>query len=138
MAFTKRERCIYKYWNGTKTVACDPLAVHRRLLMFPEFDLETDMKLLQQVTNQRAMLEAFERLVKAARHAFKVAEFAEDDQGVQTGLEDSGVLELLFDFGQWMQDLKNAQAPQQGPPSVTESVSLNGERPVPITVSTLA
>jgi hypothetical protein len=127
MAFSLKERNIYRYTNGSKEVAADPLVIQRRMAQDPDFDAETDLKLLSQVSNPDECLKAFERLVTAGRRAFGVGEFREEN-GVQTGLLDEEVCELLADFSSWQLELKKNIVTSQEQQNSTEQASSNGEK----------
>jgi hypothetical protein len=122
--FTKKERSIYRFWNGEKNVGADPLVIQRRLASAPDCDWEADVKILQLQTGES--LSAFDRLAKAARHAFKVRDFEEID-GVQHGLLDSEIIELMVDFVAWMNELKKKGELPQVKPKPGESESSLGE-----------
>jgi hypothetical protein len=111
--FTKKERCIFKFWNGERNIGGDPLAIQRKLITFPDFNLEVDLKLLQ-LANEES-LNAFDRLVRAARHAFKVKDFEVDEDGNESGLLDTEMIELIVDFGTFLTDVKKNIEPSPGP-----------------------
>jgi hypothetical protein len=122
MPFTLKERQIYEYTDGSKDadgnykkILADPLVIQRRMLQFKDFDLGTDLKLLGLANDES--LNAFERLVKAGRHAFNVKTF---DEG---GLLDNEVCELIADFGFYMTNLKKSTEPTVLPPPNTDQIS---------------
>lgn len=121
--FTKKERQIYRYYNGNKVVGCDPMLVQMKLAKYT--DWQTDIKLLQLV-NQES-LAAYERLTGAARVAFNVKSFSEED-GEQSGLLDQEVMELLVDFSDFVKDIKKKPDETQSKPNVGDSELSSGDQ----------
>lgn len=120
--FTKKERSIYKYYNGEKMIGCDPMLVQMRLAKYT--DWQNDIQLLK-MANQES-LGAYDRLTSAAREAFNVKAFKEVED-VQTGLLDQEVMELMVDFVNFVAETKKKLEEMQSKQSVGESESLSGE-----------
>lgn len=105
--YTPRERAIYRYFNGVREVAVDPLRVQRELAAVPDLDLETDAKLAGLATPNPESAKSFDRLVEAVRKVFQVQPLSED--GI--GLTDAECVELLASFALYIADVKKkAQA----------------------------
>lgn len=119
--FKPKERNIFKYHNGEKVVGIDPFLVQKKMGLNEECDFETDFKLLELA--DKTSLEAFDRLVKAARVAFNIKDFSVDDNDAETGLMDLEVMELLVDFGNWVGELKKKQEQPPSNPNAGELTS---------------
>lgn len=122
-------REIFRYHDGTKDVAVDPIKVYRTFTMQPGLNLILDAQALTMWQRQCGAqaewdgeselsfsevqkqietkgLQAFERLLSAARIAFKVPEFCLSDDGEECGLMDSEVMTVLFIFMDWLGTVK--------------------------------
>jgi hypothetical protein len=124
--FTLKQRAIYRYFDGEKEVARDPLAILRALNGRPGMPLDADVKLaLSPVPESSA---AFGRLVESVRDAFGAKPF-EEVEGRQRGLTVGECLALLLHFGQFIKGIQNAAVPfvtspfATGPPPSAESVT---------------
>lgn len=117
--FTPQERNLYRYYNGTREVAADPLAIQRKLTTFPNFDLVADIKRMQ-LNNQESLL-AFGRLLEAARCAFDILPFSESEDGTQVGLLETETVSLVIDFGNWLGAVKKNIPTQPDSPPISES-----------------
>lgn len=141
--FTKKERNIYRFWNGERMVGADPLVISRKLTTFPDFDFETDLKLLQLATSEdpeliKQSLKAMDRWAAAARHAFKIKEFELQEDGSEVGLLEDEIAELILDFFTWLGEVKKNTLTTPTPQNSTESVSSTGAVPGPHTTPTSA
>ncbi len=65
-----RNRRIYRYWDGRRRRAADPMVVYQRLLSCDDFDIETTPQLAE-----AGDLEAAETTADAVRHAFDLPAF---------------------------------------------------------------
>jgi hypothetical protein len=102
--YQPRERMIFRYFNGTKTTAGDPLRIQRELLSHPG-DLDTDVKLLfvSLPQAQPKVREAFERVVATVRRAFNL-ELFDGERGA--GLTDQECVDLFSAFCNFIAELK--------------------------------
>jgi hypothetical protein len=81
--YSDRERAIFRFWDGRRTRAADPLAVQRALLAVPGFDPENDAKRADLVlkggpgADHPEALAALYRLTDATRQAFGVGAYRE-------------------------------------------------------------
>lgn len=113
--FSKETREIYRFNEGTKMRGADPLAIQKRLGLALK-NCKHDIALLQ-LKNEES-IGAFDRLVKGAREAFQIEEFHEDEDGVQSGLMDQEVIDLLADFFKWLGDVKKKAEKLQSKPKL--------------------
>lgn len=127
--YTGRERLIYRYWDGDKNVAADPLVILRTLTTIEGFALETDLKLAE--TDSAFAPAAFARVVGAARKAFQAKEFSELNGGKQQGLTDSECVQLLVHFAQFIGQLKEAALPFVSSPASTGPPDSDGSTTEP-------
>lgn len=120
---TEKQRHIFRYYNGNKKVAADPMKLAKKLATaYPkESTWEHDLKLLQ--LQNAESLEAFGRMAELGRQVFEIAEFSEDDKGKQSGLTEIEVVELLALFATWMGDVKKNTAQKPILRTTTASVS---------------
>jgi hypothetical protein len=111
-SLSPEKRKIFRFWDGSKTVAVEPLKVQRALTSLDGVDLEQDAKMLglESPMAQEAAAAAFDRLVKAVRTVFNVPDFKEEN-GVETGLTDAEALQLLAQYCGYLSELKNSTAP---------------------------
>lgn len=106
--FTVTDRAIYRYFDGEKQVARDPLAILRALNGRPGPPLDADVKV--SLSTMKESGEAFGRVIAAVRESFGVKPFEEVD-GKQRGLTDGECLALLLHFGQYAKSLQDAALP---------------------------
>src|SRR2546423_10761315 len=67
------DRCIYEYWDGTRTRRIDPLEVQHSLNSRDGFDLDTDFKLAtSQLVGDKENVAALRRIIDAVRAAFSI------------------------------------------------------------------
>lgn len=122
--FSEQERLIYKYHNGERNVAVDPLKAYRRLLSHPGLDLAADVQTIElwQKQLERAKpddepteidkqiqlkgIAAFDRMVGAARAAFGLKDLEIDEEGKESGTTDMEVMTNLMQFILWFKDVK--------------------------------
>jgi len=106
------ERKIFTFDDGTKEKAVDPLATLIALMSQDGVDIKADLALLQD-----GDIPALSRVLSVARTVFSVEPYREVD-GVQTGLLDFEVIELLKRFMSYMDEL---QKKTQSSPTSTAS-----------------
>lgn len=103
----------YKYWNGTKIVAADPMELCLKMKEIPDCDIDADFKLVFKGGDnpkaegklEKQILSAFERLTKVARHTFAVDPY-EEENGESKGLLSSDCVALFMDFLHYMDKVK--------------------------------
>lgn len=113
-------RQFYQYYNGEKLVLADPIKLYRKLLSYPDLNLDHDIKLISAAGDNPQGIEALERLLKATRDIFQVKEYEEK------GLLDSEVMDLLVDFSNYMLSVKKNTNSTQTWQKPTEQVFSEG------------
>jgi hypothetical protein len=123
---SKTERQIFRFWNGEKETAVDPLAVFRKLSSWPGLNLTSDVQAIEmlqgyfaklekdpkvadsEVQKQvlKAGLEAWERVLGATRHALGVEAFRLDDEGVERGMTDEETMSTFHELLGYLGTLK--------------------------------
>lgn len=116
------ERQIFRYHNGTATIAADPLALQDGLVSFKDFDLDSNLRLLKLAAPEAAdeQRKAAVEVVEVIRKVFNVPEYAETD-GKPSGLTRSECLSLLGNFLRYLAHLKKSTAPLPTSPPSTAS-----------------
>lgn len=114
--FTKKERQIFRFYDGEKMVGRDPITIQTKLAT-SHADWEVDIALLRGGTKES--FEAYDRLVSGARNAFGVKAFDEVD-GKESGLLDAEVMEILIDYVGFLDEVKKKLEQQQSKPNVGE------------------
>jgi hypothetical protein len=122
--FSEQERLIFKYHNGERVVAVDPLKAYRRLLSHPGLDLAADVQAIEmwqkrleqaKANDEQSDVEkqiqlkgiaAFDRMVGAARAAFGLKDLEIDEDGKESGTTDMEVMANLMEFILWFKDVK--------------------------------
>lgn len=116
-------RDIFHYWDGRTFRCADPFVIYRGLSTHPEFDWETDPKMLS-VADPAVVLEVSARLAKAVRDVFGLPAV---EQGGLTELECQS---LLAQFGRYKLHVKKNIRP-----SLTPSVSSASDQELSATKS---
>lgn len=135
--FSTAERQIFTFHDGHKPRAADPVAVLRRLMSFPNLNLQADSQTFELLAGQlerkgdeakeptklelkvqREGIEAWGRILDATRHAFEVEAFHLTDQG-ERGLTDGETLLLFKEFMDWFNGLKKNTVTTQTLPTST-------------------
>src|SRR5207248_1369652 len=88
--YPRRERTIFRYWDGTRQRLGDPLAIHRQLLEVPGLEETAKVGEVPTVEGVKARGE----LAAAVRQAFGIAPL---EAG---GLLESECLDLFVRFGE--------------------------------------
>lgn len=126
-----RERMIYSYWDGQKTVHADPMVLYKRMMTHGA-ELSVDMKVSQSASKDAG--KAHDSMVQKVREIFVVKTLEEG------GLAELEVLELLDHFLLYCEDVKKNSnlspisptptppptAPSSAGPSATASSSDSG------------
>ena len=135
--YSRRERVIYRYWDGTREVSADPIQLQRDLNAFPGLNLEADLAVMnispeRQMENPKIGKDADASAVKiaaAVRHAFHVEPYQDLGNGKSKGLTETEVIELLANFGAFIGDLKKKLGIWPTSPKPTGSQPLAEESP---------
>lgn len=126
--FTKEEREIFEYSDGSRTIKADPSVIDRafRAAMGERNIEETFTNALYNVEDLDEILRvpyerdfvvpAVEALIEAARAAFRVEVL--DDEG--NGLTESETLKLLFSYTDWKEEKKGQAATSPSSSSLTD------------------
>jgi hypothetical protein len=128
----RRRRKIFKFYDGKKKRAIDPMIPFRSLGQNEKFDWEKtplEMKASQQIGDIKLFFLSTGLTVDAVREAFQVEPF---DQG---GLTDFECVDLLLDFSIWINALKKNIKPSQTFTAPMAS-GTNGSTPKPNSAST--
>ena len=107
-----RRRAIFRFWDGRRVRAVDPIEVSRLLRRDPFFDAETHLKLIDAGDD-----EAIRVTANAVRQAFGIP----DLQG--GGLAELECLAVLMDFYEFLHALKKNTSPTPSEQPPTESLS---------------
>lgn len=106
-SYRPEEMQIYRYWNGTRTVAADPVALYKRVMdVGPE--LAVDMKV--SVSPLKDAGAAYEKMVAKIRGIFNLPPL-KDGIEVDGTLSDAAAASLLDDFLGWCEQLKKNLSP---------------------------
>jgi hypothetical protein len=91
------ERNIFEYHNGTRTVFGDPYAILRALIEGCDGDLEGCTEQWRSPSMQ-LKLPAINKLLNAARRAFKMTPYSDLTGNGSTDADVQAVVELFFDW----------------------------------------
>ena len=112
-----RGRRIFKYWDGSRQRACDPMVAARLLDAHEKFDWETTPKFID-VEDAKLSDESMGITADAVRMAFGIPIY-----DGSRGLTEAELVNLLIDFVTYLNELKkNIREPLTSPPN-TESES---------------
>jgi len=128
--YKKEDRQIFRYFNGEKEVAADPIQLSVRLASsYPkESSLEHDWKLLD--TNDEQAMQAFDRIAVYARNVFRMKEW---DEETETGVTTAEALGVLVRFVGYVDECKKKLFGQLISPPTTAAASSCGEDVNPTT-----
>lgn len=112
--YRPEERLIYKYWNGDREVAADPLVLHRRL-MEKSVDIEINIKVFRSASKDAPA--AYEALIRDVRWAFDVKPLDADGKG----LTEMECVALLDHFMSLMGEEKKTSQRSSTSPSPSET-----------------
>lgn len=116
-------RGMFRYWDGRRWRAVDPLETLRKFFTLPGYDWDETPELLRSST-ATVQLEGIRAIAQAVRTVFDVPAV---DRG---GLTETGCLDLLTDFRLFMGDVKKNGSLWPTLPQPTESVPL-ADLPIP-------
>lgn len=105
-----KEREIFRYHDGERDRAADPIVVFRKMAEHPEFKLEQHIAELQ-IEDPKIQNEASRIAVAATREIFGLNPWTEDNE---TGLTEMETLEVLSQFIVYVEQLKKNGV---GPPT---------------------
>jgi hypothetical protein len=105
-------RAIFRYWNGQRDVAADPLRLLRAVENDTEFNIEIDPALVD-ADDQPATL----RMIACVRRAFNVKSFEEG------GLLEAECLQLFLRLYEFLDGVKKNTVPSPTSSPPTESAS---------------
>ena len=124
MGFTKRERKLFKWHDGSKWHGIDPLEAD---IALDAVDLDWEAQFLSLRLGESSAAVA---LVDATRKIFKLPELTIAEDGAESGMTSVDVLDLLGTFISWRQELRDffgqpptSQPSTDGAAAVTESGS---------------
>jgi hypothetical protein len=122
---------VFRFHDGSKQTAVDPIAVFRKLQGYPGLNLVADLKALELFQSQLTKLEkdddkpeselqkkikangleSWDRLLAATRSAFGVREFHVDAEGKDAGMTDAEVMNLFMSFWAYLDSVKKNTSP---------------------------
>lgn len=126
--FNNRNRALFKYWDGIRWRAVDPLVALRKIADHPK--LTTDhLKMLEnpQGLPEGLAIEAFDTVLVATRDVFNVREWTEN----RKGLTQAQTRDLLSQFMGYISLLKKSGNNQQIMPEPMEPNPSTGKSPSP-------
>jgi len=113
--FSKEERLIFRYHNGSKQIAADPLVIQRKILSQKNIDLDSEFRIA--VSDTKESLDAISRVVGVIRSAFGVKEL---DPETEEGLTDTECLQLMASYAEFLNELKKKASLSQISQTATE------------------
>lgn len=126
--FSDKQRKIFKYHDGTKTKFGDPMKISERL--YGSYGKDSTMSLdwemiknFQELKSEKAgvdALHAIERLYEHILRSFNLKPLNEED-GTGVTVEES--LELIAEFGNYLEEVKKNSVVMPDLPPVTEQES---------------
>lgn len=108
-----RGRAIFRFWDGQRDRAADPLVVFRALLEHPEFDWEKTPLLLE-IDDPKISGDALRVTADAVRKAFGVRDLLDG------GLTEGECTQLLIQFTAYIGALKKSTSSPPTSPDATE------------------
>lgn len=123
MPFDPKQRRIFRYFDGSRQRGIDPLEIDIAMEAV-DFDWEANFSLMR-ADDTKIRLDAMQSVVAAARKVFKIPEFDIADDGKDSGLGASEVLDLLGEFLEWKSNLRNFIEPLPTSPPSTEAAPVS-------------
>lgn len=114
LALREEDRRIFRYWDGSKERAIDPLEAWAAVQADPEFSLAKHPDLID-----AGVADAIAITVRAARRIFDVPAWSESSKGLTAG----ECLALMIGFWNYVADLKKNTSLPLTSPQPTESES---------------
>lgn len=109
-----RRRAVFRFWDGTRTRAIDPMVAYRALRSHPKFDWAVTPKEID-IPNEKISLEALALTAEAVRIAFQLPECSAG------GLTEWECVRLLIAFTRWNDAVKKKAAGSRIRPPLTDS-----------------
>ena len=110
-----RERQLFRYWDGSRERAADPLVVYRSLDRDEEFNNQRHPYMVEAGDDEATGI-----MLRAIQRAFDVTAY---DEQAGTGLTQLEMLSLYGDFSGYCEGLKKNTSPSPTPPSPTDATS---------------
>ncbi len=114
----RRNKRIFRFWNGSKMVGIDPIEAFRKLDAHSEFDFDSIGFRMEE-----GDLEAIRIVCDAAQQTFGVKPWGVDASGRESGLTIEEQIELVGQFCAYCAELKKniALSPTQRPSTAPET-----------------
>jgi len=117
----ERQRALFVFYDGSFTRRVDPARVWRALINHPEMNFEDHMPLADQGQEPEVSI-----VLKALREIFGVTAW---DHRTLTGLTDWETLDLVRQFGNYLDELKKSTDPSRTPYLLSVYGSSTGPEP---------
>lgn len=104
--YRNRNRAIFRYWDGQRWRAADPIEIYRGIKQHPEFNIDRHPQLHDAGDDDATRI-----CLQATRDVFGVKPFAEG------GLTETETIEVLGTYFDWIQRVKKNGS---GPPILPE------------------
>lgn len=112
--YKPKERLLYKYFDGMKTITADPMVLYRRL-MEKGTDLSLDMQVASSMSKDR--FKARVSMIEKIRFIFSIKSLEEG------GLTEAECENLIDHFVSWCENLKKKLNQSQTSPIATSQPS---------------
>lgn len=119
MPETETLQAIFRYHDGQRTRAVDPMVVMRKLRRLKDqgIDLVFCEAALRESDDESLCEESWQSIIAAARQVFEIEPLS-DAGGKVTGLTEDATYEVFDSFGQFIDSLKKSTSLRQtSPPS---------------------
>lgn len=110
--YAPAERGIFRFWDGTKERAIDPLAAYRKLLSYPGLDIQADAARAELGESDSIAI-----LLQASREALGVEPFRQLPDGSFVGMLDEEVEAAIGRLHAYMGELKKSTSRTPTSPS---------------------
>lgn len=116
--YTPKERQIYKYWNGTRDVYADPMALYRRFM-----DIKGDLSVDISVANSelKDAPKAYDSMVNRIRKIFSLAPLEDGLEATKTLTDE----EAMAEFDKFMDYCEGTVKKNIVPSSINSPETLN-------------
>jgi hypothetical protein len=119
--WNQRHRLLFRYHDGSKWQAIDPLVAVMGLSDHPQYRADLHLRLVEQGDQ-----EAIQITLNAVKDVFRVQDY---DHGTRRGLTLGEQLQLLYTFSQYLELLKKSTDLSPMPPSSMASTSTGSTAP---------
>lgn len=113
-ALRANQRAIFRYWDGVRNVACDPVAAMIAIETDPEFRLDQHPQQVDEGNGEAAQI--------TCRMVGRVFNLSDFDPATGKGLTVAERLALFSAFGEYVEALKKNGEPFLTPPPATDAV----------------